>query len=313
MKPLTNMFLRACTDAAVACHPWIGKGEKVSADAAAVEAMRSVFNNYQFTGRIVIGEGERDEAPMLFIGEQVGQAQEDGERIDIAVDPLEGTSLCARAAPGAICVAAFAPAGQLLHAPDVYMEKLAVGPKCSLEVSDLDDDIISVAHRVADQLNKPLQELKACLLNRPRHEDMITRLQGAGVQLSLIDDGDVIGALRCALDPEHDAAVDLYVGTGGAPEGVLAATGLSALGGKMLGKLVFSNQQQRDRAQEMGLSNVNQVFTETQMAGSNGVLVATGVTDGDILDAITKIDNVYHTHSMIISKQGIDFQRGHTF
>ena len=305
MRDLTTVFVEACQNAAIACHPWIGKGNKEAADAAAVEAMRAVFNASDMDGRIVIGEGERDEAPMLFIGENVGTAANPAMAIDIAVDPLEGTTLCAEDRPGAICVAAFAPRGELLCAPDVYMKKIAVGPGCTLAPNDLEADIVTVAERVATELGKSMADLKVCLLQRPRHQAMIDALSAAGVGLALITDGDVVGALRTALEDQHPASVDLYVGTGGAPEGVLAATGLSALGGQMLGQLQFKDSAQRQRAQDMGLADPDQVFTANQLAGQNGILVATGVTSGELLSGVVVDGSTVTTQSMVISHDGI--------
>lgn len=305
MRELTAVFVEACQKAAVACQPWIGKGNKEAADAAAVEAMRTVFNASTMDGRIVIGEGERDEAPMLFIGERVGTAANQAPAIDIAVDPLEGTTLCAENRPGAICVAAFAPKGEMLYAPDVYMKKIAVGPGCTLLPTDLNADIVSVAGRIAKQLGKPIDQMKVCMLQRPRHQSMMDALAAAGASMSLITDGDVVGAIRTALDKDHPASVDLYVGTGGAPEGVLAASGLSALGGQMLGQLQFTDDSQRQRARDMGVIDPDQILTADQLAGRHGILVATGVTSGELLAGVSIDGDRIRTQSMIVSQDGI--------
>ena len=273
LSALTPHFERACADAAKACLPWIGLGDKEAADAAAVDAMRAVFAAAPMHGRIVIGEGERDEAPMLFIGEELGAG---GPAVDIAVDPLEGTTLCAEDRPGALCVAAFAPRGGLLHAPDVYMQKLAVGPGLSLDGDDLDRPFEAVLARLTAEARRPLSVV---MLDRDRHQGLKDTALSAGAQLSLIPDGDVMGALQTALpDASGTPPFDVYVGSGGAPEGVLAAAGLGALGGSMLGRLIFRSDEERTRADRLGLTDGDRVFSREDLASDEARLVLAGVT-----------------------------------
>ncbi|MAV47248.1 MAG: fructose-bisphosphatase class II [Alphaproteobacteria bacterium TMED89] len=282
MSALTTAFEQACARAAVACQPWIGQRNKGAADAAAVAAMRAAFATVPMIGRIVIGEGERDEAPMLFIGEQVGEGR--GEAVDIAVDPLEGTTLCAENRPGALCVAAFAPRGELLHAPDVYMQKLVAGPGLRLLPDDLDRPAEDVLARLAAEVEGPL---RVVMLDRPRHRPMMEAARAVGAALSLIADGDVMGALQTALT---DSATGLppyhvYMGSGGAPEGVLAASGLKALGGSMLGRLLFRDEAERARARNLGLHDLERVYTLSDLASPAAHLVLAGVT-ADVLDGV---------------------------
>ena len=259
LTALRPYFERACAQAAKACLPWIGRGNKEAADAAAVDAMRAIFATTPMNGRIVIGEGERDEAPMLFIGEEVGSG---GPAIDIAVDPLEGTTLCANDRPGALCVAAFAPRGGLLHAPDVYMQKIAAGPGLSLEAEDLD------------------RPLSVVMLDRERHQDLKDAALAAGATLALIPDGDVMGALQTSMpDSSGEPPFDVYVGSGGAPEGVLAAAGLGSLGGSMFGRLIFRSEDERMRAERLGLDDLNRVFARDDLAAPGSTLVLAGVTE----------------------------------
>ena len=290
VKALLPDFERACALAARACLPWVGQGDKEAADAAAVDAMRTAFNAAPMHGRIVIGEGERDQAPMLYIGETLG----DGSRlastpeVDIAVDPLEGTTLCAQNRPGALCVVAFAPRGELLHAPDVYMQKIVARPGLDLRADDLDRPLDEVLARLQGQAGRPLRVI---MLDRERHRPMIAAVQAAGAALSLIPDGDVMGALLTSLPGAVGGGglrFDLYVGSGGAPEGVLAAAGLQALGGSMFGRLIFRDDDERERAARIGLgpAEQGQIFALSDLASSHAHLVLAGVT-GDVLDGAT--------------------------
>lgn len=282
MKDLIPYFEGACAAAALACQPWIGKGDKEAADAAAVEAMRTAFAQAPMQGRIVIGEGERDEAPMLFIGEAVGSGS--GPAVDIAVDPLEGTTLCAQNRPGALCVAAFAPRGDLLHAPDVYMQKLAVGPGLQLDADDLERPAANVLRRWARQVEG---SLRVVMLDRPRHADLIDAAIAADVELTLIPEGDVMAALQTALpDPETgEPPFHVYMGSGGAPEGVLAASGLQALGGSMIGRLLFRDGAEKDRAARLGLNDLQRIYRLDELASPAAHLVLAGVTS-DVLDGV---------------------------
>jgi fructose-1,6-bisphosphatase II / sedoheptulose-1,7-bisphosphatase len=273
-------FEQACAQAALACVPWIGKGDKEAADAAAVAAMRAAFNAAPFSGRVVIGEGERDAAPMLYIGEACGAG---GPDIDIAVDPLEGTTLCAENRPGALCVAAFAPRGELLHAPDVYMEKIAVRPGLDLDADDLDRPMGEVLQRLQAQLG---QALRVVMLDRPRHRALMEAVTAAGADLRLIAEGDVMGVLQTSLPDESGRPpFDLYLGRGGAPEGVLAACGMQALGGSMLGRLVFRDADEEARATAVGLKDLGRVYTTDDLASPRANLVLAGVT-GDVLKGV---------------------------
>ena len=274
LTALRPYFERACAQAAKACLPWIGRGNKEAADAAAVDAMRAIFATAPMSGRIVIGEGERDEAPMLFIGEEVGAG---GPAIDIAVDPLEGTTLCAEDRPGALCVAAFAPRGGLLHAPDVYMQKIAAGPGLSLEAEDLDRPLGEVLARLTAEAGRPLSVV---MLDRERHQDLKDAALAAGATLALIPDGDVMGALQTSMpDSTGKPPFDVYVGSGGAPEGVLAAAGLGSLGGSMFGRLIFRSEDERMRAERLGLDDLNRVFARDDLAAPGSTLVLAGVTE----------------------------------
>lgn len=274
MNHLTPHFEHACALAAMACQPWVGKGDKEAADAAAVEAMRGRFAQAPMAGRIVIGEGERDEAPMLFIGEQVGAG---GPAVDIAVDPLEGTTLCAENRPGALCVAAFAPRGGLLHAPDVYMQKMAVGPGFDLDADDLDRPLAEVLNGLKAQAEV---QLRVVMLDRPRHAEIAAAVEASGAALHLIPEGDVMGVLQTCLPgrtgrpPFH-----VYLGSGGAPEGVLAAAGLQALGGSMIGRLLFRDEAERGRAEAVGVKDLNRVYSLDDLASSEASLVMAGVTE----------------------------------
>ena len=290
VKALLPDFERACALAARACLPWVGQGDKEAADAAAVDAMRTAFNAAPMHGRIVIGEGERDQAPMLYIGETLGNGPRlaSTPEVDIAVDPLEGTTLCAQNRPGALCVAAFAPRGELLHAPDVYMQKIAARPGLDLRADDLDRPLDEVLARLQGQAGRPLRVI---MLDRDRHRPLMTAVEAAGASLSLILDGDVMGALLTALPgavASSSPRFDLYVGSGGAPEGVLAAAGLQALGGSMFGRLIFRDDDERERAARIGLgpAEQGQIFALSDLASGHAHLVLAGVT-GDVLDGAT--------------------------
>jgi fructose-1,6-bisphosphatase II / sedoheptulose-1,7-bisphosphatase len=265
--------------AARACAPWVGRGQEKSADAAAVEAMRAGLNALPMAGRVVIGEGERDEAPMLYIGEEVGAG---GPAVDIALDPLEGTTLTAQARAGALTVLALAPAGALLHAPDIYMEKLAVGPGAAGADLDLDAPVSDTLRCVAKALGKPVADVVVCALDRERHAGIIADVRAAGARLQLIQDGDIAAVIAAAR-----GEVDVYMGTGGAPEGVLAAAALRCTGGAMRGRLVFRNDAERNRAAQAGVTDPARVYTESDMAAGQDILfAATGVTDGPLVHGV---------------------------
>ncbi len=281
--------------AALEAACWTGRGDKHSADEAATMAIRSLIASVDMDGTVVIGEGEMDEAPMLYIGQKVGNRR--GPKVDIAVDPLEGTETVANGLNNAISVIAAAPQGHLLHAPDIYMAKLAVGPALAGRLS-LDDPIEVTLAKASDILNKPLSEMTVSILDRGRHRDMISALRQAGVRIKLLSHGDVMGAIEAAVESE----VDLYVGSGGAPEGVLAAAALRCLGGEMQGRLLPGTPEEAERCRRMGLSDPHQLLGMDEMVGQGNVLfVATGVTPGDLLSGVRYLPNgTAETHSVIM-------------
>ncbi len=284
-RMLVLEMVRVTEAAAVAAAQLIGRGDEKAADAAAVEAMRRAFDNLYMDGTVVIGEGERDEAPMLYIGEKVGGAPGKGPKIDIALDPLEGTTITAKAGPNALAVLAAAEEGCLLNAPDVYMDKLAVGP-------GLPDDIIDLAKTPTENVTavakakgvKP-SELIICVLDRPRHAAMIAELRGIGCGVVLIGDGDVAGVIAVT-DP--DTNIDMYMGQGGAPEGVLAAAALRCVGGQFNGRLVFRNDDEKARAKKWGITDLNRIYKLEELASGDCIFAATGVTSGSLLEGVKR-------------------------
>ncbi|GGG04896.1 class II fructose-bisphosphatase [Paenibacillus abyssi] len=295
-RELALELVRVTELAALAASPWMGRGDKNSADEAATEAMRRMFDSVSMQGTVVIGEGEMDEAPMLYIGEQVGNMQ--GPPVDVAVDPLEGTEIVAKGLNNAMSVLAIAPKGQLLHAPDMYMEKLAVGPALAGKLSLL-DPIRTTVEKAALALGKPLSDLTVILLDRERHKQIVTDLRRTGVRIKFLSDGDVAGAMAPAF-PE--TGIDLYVGSGGAPEGVLAAAALKCLGGEILGRLMPEDQSQHDRCIEMGLEDPRRLLTMDDMVGTGDVIfTATGVTPGEFLGGVRYLpDQRAETHSVVM-------------
>lgn len=293
-RELVIEFARVTEAAAINCSKWIGKLEKNSADGAAVEAMRKMFDTIDISGTVVIGEGEMDEAPMLYIGEKVGLG---GTEVDIAVDPLEGTNLTAKNQPGAIAVMAVAEKGGLLHAPDMYMDKIIVGPKGKGAI-DIEKSVEENMKNVAKQLNKNMDEMTVVLLDRERHEHIKQAVKALGARVRLITDGDVAPALTACL---ADGEVDLILGIGGAPEGVLAAACVKCLGGDMQGKLVAENEEQVRRAKEMGHEDIDQVLYLDDLVSSDDVMfVATGVTNGDVLRGIRRCGDYICTHTVVL-------------
>ncbi|MBI5223096.1 class II fructose-bisphosphatase [Candidatus Micrarchaeota archaeon] len=293
---LESAFLKVTEAAAIASHAWVGKGDRHAADDAATTAMRETFNDIKFDGTVVIGEGERDEAPMLFIGEKLGDGS--GPKIDIAVDPLDGTNLAAENKPGAICVLAAAPSGCLFHAPDTYMEKIAVGPKIGNVVS-LSKTVEENLEAIHKKTGKPMDQITVVVLDRPRHAEIIKRVQAKGAKIKLIAEGDVFGAVMTAF--EH-TKTDMLLGIGAAPEGVLAAAALKCAGGYMEGRLKFRNEEEKQRAQKMGIkaTDFDKIYTIDELVSSNEVVfVATGVTEGELLKGITTTTNGHMAESMI--------------
>ena len=284
-RVLVLEMVRVTEAAAIAAAALVGRGDEQAADAAAVEAMREALNSLYMDGTVVIGEGERDEAPMLFIGERVGAAQGTGPKIDIALDPLEGTTITAKAGPNALAVLAIAEQGHLLNAPDVYMQKLAVGPGYPQGVIDLDRSTRENIEAVAAAKGVPPEELIVCVLDRPRHEALIAELRQIGCGIMLIPDGDVAGVIATT-DP--DTTIDVYMGSGGAPEGVLACAALRCVGGQFKGRLLFRNDDERGRAAKWGVTDLDKQYDLTELARGDCIFAATGVTDGSLLAGVKR-------------------------
>jgi fructose-1,6-bisphosphatase II / sedoheptulose-1,7-bisphosphatase len=297
-RVLVLEMVRVTENAAVAASRLIGRGNEKAADAAAVEAMREALNQLDFDGTVVIGEGERDEAPMLFIGEKVGRATGTGPRIDIALDPLEGTTITAKAGPNALAVLAIAEEGGLLNAPDVYMDKIAVGPGYPEGIIDLKKSAADNVRAVAAAKGVKPDEIIVCVLDRPRHEALIAELRSLGCGIMLIPDGDVAGVIATT---NPDTGIDLYMGSGGAPEGVLAAAALRCVGGQMQGKLLFRNDDERGRARRWGIEDLDRIYSLTDMAKGDCIFAATGVTDGSMLKGVKRRkDGVITTQSVVM-------------
>ncbi|MGD2132463.1 MAG: class II fructose-bisphosphatase [Maricaulaceae bacterium] len=289
--------VRVCETAAAAAAKLAGRGDEKAADQAAVDAMRTALNAAEMKGRIVIGEGERDEAPMLYIGEEVGTGS--GPEIDIALDPLEGTTLTAKAMPNALAVLALAPRGGLLYAPDVYMDKIAVGPGLPAGVVSLDKSPGENARAVAEAKGVAIEDLTVCVLDRPRHADIISDLRGVGARIHLISDGDVAGVINTT-DPS--TGIDLYVGQGGAPEGVLAAAALRCVGGQMQGRLHFRNEDEKGRAHRIGIEDLDKIYDLNELASGDWIVfAAAGVTRGFMLDGVEEIDGARVTQTIVMT------------
>lgn len=294
-------LVRVTEAGAMAASEFIGTGDKNAADGAATEAMRRALNQLHISGRIVIGEGEMDEAPMLYIGEEVGRG---GQKLDIAVDPLEGTTVTAKGGENAIAVIAAAENGGFLHAPDVYMQKLAIGPGYDISRFDLDMPADEVIRELARQKGVAPNRIMACMLDRPRHKDIAEGVRKAGGRIKFIGDGDVAAALATAMP---DGGIDVLLGSGGAPEGVLAAAAMRCVGGNILGRLVFDEEtkHQAARAQSMGIRDLKQTFTTTDMARGEVMFAATGVTNGTLLKGVTEVRGGRSSHSVVMrSKTG---------
>jgi len=296
-RVLVLEMVRVTEAAAVAASRLIGRGDERAADHEAVEAMRDALNQLEFDGTVVIGEGERDEAPMLFIGEKVGAAQGTGPKIDIALDPLEGTTITAKAGNNAMAVLAIAEEGGLLHAPDVYMEKLAVGPGFPDGVIDLRKSASDNVRAVAAAKGVAPSDIIVCVLDRPRHAELIAELRGLGCGIQLIPDGDVAGVIAVT-DP--DTTIDLYMGSGGAPEGVLAAAALRCVGGQFQGRLIFRNDDERGRAARWGVEDLDRIYSLEDLAQGDVIFAATGVTDGTLLRGVKRRKHVIETESVVM-------------
>lgn len=294
-RVLVLEMVRVTEAAAIAASTLTGRGDEKAADAAAVEAMRAALNELDIDGTVVIGEGERDEAPMLFIGEKVGSGS--GPAIDIALDPLEGTTICAKAGPNSLAVLAIAEAGGLLNAPDVYMDKIAVGPGLPAGVIDLDRSPTENIEAIAAAKGVKPNEIIACVLDRPRHEALIAELRALGVGVMLIGDGDVAGVIATA-DP--DTTIDVYMGSGGAPEGVLACAALRCVGGQFKGRLLFRNDDERARARKWGIADLDKQYDLEELAKGDCIFAATGVTDGSLLEGVKRRKGKMTTESVVM-------------
>jgi fructose-1,6-bisphosphatase II / sedoheptulose-1,7-bisphosphatase len=298
---------RVSEAAAIASAALIGRGDEKAADQAAVNAMRDQLNLLDIAGTVVIGEGERDEAPMLFIGEKVGTGN--GPAVDIALDPLEGTTLTAKDMPNALTVIAMAPAGTLLHAPDVYMEKLAIGPGYAEGTVTLAMSPAERVARLAAAKGGSARDITVCILERPRHEEMIAEVRSTGAAIRLITDGDVAGIIHCA--ESAVTGVDMYMGSGGAPEGVLAAAALKCMGGQIYGQLLFRNDDERARARRAGITDLSRIYTRDDLVTADVIFAATGVTEGSILKGIRQEPGWIETETILMRSKTRSVRRMH--
>jgi len=306
-RNLALELVRVTEAAALAASRWIGRGDKNSADGAAVDAMRKAFDTVAISGTVVIGEGEMDEAPMLYIGEKIGLG---GPEVDIAVDPLEGTSITAKGGPNAIATVALAERGGFLHAPDIYMDKIAVGPGLPEGIVHLDARPEENLRELARAKKCDIGDLMVCTLDRDRHKEMIAACRKAGARIMLLGDGDVAGVIAVS---QAGTGVDIYMGSGGAPEGVLAAAALRCIGGQMQGRLMFEDEEQVTRAREMGVTDPKRIYSIYEMARGNVMFAATGVTGGPMLHGVRRTPGGATTHSIVMrSKSGtVRYVEGH--
>jgi fructose-1,6-bisphosphatase II len=295
-RNLALEVVRVTEATALASARFMGRGDRAGADRAAAEAMHRAFQDIAVNGEVALGEGERDQAPLLFAGERVGRCHAGDADIEVAVDPLDGTSLCARGSPGAMSVIAMGEKGRLLRAPDTYMEKIAVGPAARGAI-DLARPVSENLRRVADALGKYLEDLTVVILDRPRHERLLEEVRQAGARIRLIQDGDVAGGLATCFP---DAGVDVLLGVGGAPEGVVTAVAVRCAGGDMQGRFRFRNDRERDRAREAGLRDPERVLSADDLAGGSVMFAATGVTDGDFLKGVRFTGQGARTHSVVM-------------
>jgi len=301
---LTLELVRVSERAAVAAARLRGRGDEKAADQVAVDAMRSELNRLAIRGTVVIGEGERDEAPMLYIGEEVGTGE--GPIVDIALDPLEGTTICAKNLPNSIAVIALAHEGALLYAPDVYMDKIAIGPGYPMGLIDLDAPPAENIQALANAKMVPISEVTACILDRPRHARLIEEVRATGCAIRLIGDGDVAGVIHTA---EPETGIDLYLGSGGAPEGVLAASALKCVGGHFQGRLIFRNDDERARAAKTGVTDLDRKYDLHELVSKDAIFAATGVTKGAMLDGVKVADGFVSTHTLVMDSSTRTVQR----
>jgi len=293
--------------AAIASYAQIGRGDEKQADQLAVDAMRTALNKLDIDGKIVIGEGERDEAPMLYIGEKVGTGK--GPAIDIALDPLEGTTLTAKAMANALCVLSMSPGGGMLHAPDTYMDKIAIGPGYKPGTVDLDMKPQDNVRSLAAAKGVDPRDITVCVMDRPRHAELIAALREVGARVLLITDGDVAGVIHTA---EPETGIDLYLGSGGAPEGVLAASALKCVGGHFQGRLIFRNDDERARAERTGVTDFDRKYDLHELVSKDAIFAATGVTKGAMLDGVMVRDGFVTTHTLVMDSSTRTIQRIHT-
>ena len=296
-KELINKIINITSKAAISCHKFVGKNDKINADKSATDTMRSEINKLELNGEVVIGEGELDEAPMLYIGEKLGAGG--ALNIDIAVDPLEGTNFVAKNLPGALSVISIAEKGNLFNAPETYMDKLAVSNKIPFDATDLDFPLEKNIKNIADSLNKDVKDLTACLLNRPRHKEIINKLKRMGVNMKLISDGDISGALMVT-DEKYN--VDLFLGIGGGPEGVLAASAIDAYGCKFQGRFLFQNDKDINRATKMGIKDLKRKYNLNEIIKGDSIFCATGITSGDLVKGVNVQENKYTTETLVTHK-----------
>jgi len=300
-RMLSLGLARVSEAAAIAAAKLVGRGDEKAADQAAVDAMRTQLNMLDIKGVVVIGEGERDEAPMLYIGEEVGSGS--GPGVDIALDPLEGTTLTAKDMPNALAVIAMGPRGSMLHAPDVYMDKLAIGPGYQNGVVSLDMTPAERIRALARAKGTSATGIMVCVLERPRHQELVDEIRSTGARIRLITDGDVAGVIHCA-EPEK-TGIDMYMGSGGAPEGVLAAAALKCMGGQMYGRLLFRNEDERSRARKAGIADLEKIYARDEMVTEDVIFAATGVTDGSIVQGARRDGEWMETETILMrSKTG---------
>jgi len=301
-KELINSFINVTSKAAIACYKHIGKGDKIISDKAATDSIRESLNNLNINGKIVIGEGELDQAPMLYIGEKLGTGN--GPALDIAVDPLEGTNFAAKNLPGALSVMSVASKGNLFNAPETYMEKIAVGKDIPFDVTDLDFSVEKNIRNIADFKNKKVSDITACLLDRPRHKNIIDKLNSLNVKLKLISDGDVSGAL---LVTDKKYKVDIFLGIGGGPEGVLAASALDAFGCKFQGRFLFKSDNDKERAKNMGIVDLNKKYELKEIIKGDSIFCATGITNNELVNGVKLVDGKYITETLVTCKRSAPY------
>ena len=294
---LLNKFIKVSERAAYGASKYIGKNDKISADQAAVDEMRSELNKIEMNGKVVIGEGEMDEAPMLFIGEKIGTGT--GDDLEIAVDPLEGTNFVAKNLPNAISVLSVASKGSILSAPDTYMEKIAVGSGLPPNLIDLDNSVEKNIKLLADAKNKKINQITACILKRPRHDKIISALNSLNVKINFIQDGDVTGVISVV---DKNSPIDIYLGVGGGPEGVLAASALACLGGQMQTRLVLNNEDEINRAKKLGINDLSKKYNIEDMVSGDVIFCATGVTDGEMLKGIKDKGDSFEASSYVLHR-----------